>query len=218
MLSKSLRYAGWPKRAIDIALAACAVVALAPLMVIICAVVRTTMGAPVLFRQARIGRNGRTFVIYKFRTMAFPSGTHDADLSDAARLTRAGRLLRTTSLDELPELWNVLRGEMSLVGPRPLLVEYVPRYTPEQARRHEVTPGITGWAQVNGRNELAWKRKFELDVWYVDHVSLGLDLKVLWRTVAAVLSRRGTSAPGEATMPPFLGTLEQDSQESGGLK
>ena len=181
-----------------------AVLVTAPLWLVVLGLsalgVRLTMGAPVFFRQQRAGRNGAPFTILKLRTMREGKG------SDGDRLTSFGRFLRKTSLDEVPQLLNVLRGEMSLIGPRPLLLEYLPRYSAEQARRHEVRPGITGWAQVNGRNTLTWERKFEYDVWYVDHRSLGLDLKILLKTVVNVLLRRGISAEGEATMKPFLGS------------
>ena len=155
------------------------------------------MGRPVFFVQERPGLNGKPFRLIKFRTMREGTG------GDAERLTQLGKILRATSLDELPELWNVLRGEMSLVGPRPLLMRYLPRYTTEQARRHEVRPGITGWAQVNGRNALNWEQKFEYDVWYVDHQSFWLDMKILWLTVWQVVARRGINAEGEATMGEF---------------
>jgi lipopolysaccharide/colanic/teichoic acid biosynthesis glycosyltransferase len=159
-----------------------------------------------LFRQERAGLDGRPFQIVKFRTMTDARGPDGALLSDADRLTPFGRFLRSTSLDELPELWNVLRGDMSLVGPRPLLMRYEPLYTPRQRRRHDVRPGITGWAQVNGRNAMSWEARFELDVWYVEHRSLGLDLRILWRTVATVLRREGVSQAGHVTMEPFAGS------------
>lgn len=177
---------------------------LSPVLLVLAGMVRLS-GAPVLFRQQRPGRHGRPFVIYKFRTMRELRDTEGRLLPDAQRLTHLGRFLRATSLDELPELFNVLKGEMSLVGPRPLLMEYLERYTPEQARRHEVKPGITGWAQVHGRNAITWEEKFKLDVWYVDHHSLGLDLKILWLTLVKVLRREGISASGHATMPEFQG-------------
>jgi len=158
-----------------------------------------------LFRQTRIGLHGKPFTLYKFKTMRDPRPGEDPLATDALRLTRFGRFLRATSLDELPTLWNVVKGDMSLVGPRPLLPEYLPLYTPEQMRRHEVKPGITGWAQVNGRNAISWEEKFRLDVWYVDNRSFWLDLKILWLTVWQVLSRKGVSADGHATMPPFQG-------------
>ncbi len=167
--------------------------------------IRRKLGSPVLFRQVRPGQHGKPFNMVKFRTMTDERGPDGAWLPDALRLTPFGRFLRASSLDELPELWNVLKGEMSLVGPRPLLMEYLPLYTPEQARRHEVRPGITGWAQVNGRNAISWADKFALDVWYVDHRSLWLDVRILWLTVRKVLVRDGISAAGEATMPRFEG-------------
>ncbi len=160
-----------------------------------------------LFPQLRIGLNGAPFVLYKFKTMRDARPGEDPLATDAVRITRLGRFLRATSLDELPSLWNVLRGDMALVGPRPLLPEYLPLYTPEQARRHAVKPGITGWAQVNGRNAISWEEKFRLDVWYVDNRSLWLDLRILWMTVRQVLARRGVSADGHATMPAFTGSV-----------
>nr|WP_291327235.1 sugar transferase [Acidovorax sp. 28-64-14] len=166
---------------------------------------RRKLGSPAFFRQVRPGMHGQPFEMVKFRTMTDARGADGALLPDADRLTPFGRFLRASSLDELPELWNVLKGEMSLVGPRPLLMEYLPLYSPQQARRHEVRPGITGWAQVNGRNALGWDEKFKLDVWYVDHRSLWLDIKILWLTVKKVLVREGISAAGEATMPRFTG-------------
>ncbi len=162
-------------------------------------------GYSVLFRQPRIGLHGKSFMLYKLKTMRDPRPGEDPLATDAIRITRFGRLLRATSLDELPTLWNVLKGDMALVGPRPLLPEYLPLYTPEQMRRHEVKPGITGWAQVNGRNAISWEEKFRLDVWYVDNRSFWLDCKILWLTVWQVLTRRNVSAAGHATMPPFRG-------------
>lgn len=167
--------------------------------------VRRELGSPVFFCQMRPGLHGRPFRMIKFRTMTDARGSDGRLLPDADRLTAFGRFLRASSLDELPELWNVLKGDMSLVGPRPLLVEYLPLYSRVQARRHDVRPGITGWAQVNGRNALSWDRKLELDVWYVDKRSLWLDLRILWLTLRKVLAREGISAPGEATMPRFTG-------------
>ncbi len=189
------------KRAFDVCVAALGLVLLSPVLAAIALLVRCTLGSPIVFRQQRPGLGARPFTLYKFRTMrqAGPG------VSDADRMTRLGMRLRSTSLDELPELWNVLRGDMSLVGPRPLLMQYLPLYTPEQARRHEVRPGITGWAQVNGRNAISWKEKFRLDVWYVDHQSFWLDLRILARTVWRVLSREGISEPGQATMTFFEG-------------
>jgi lipopolysaccharide/colanic/teichoic acid biosynthesis glycosyltransferase len=167
--------------------------------------VRRELGSPVFFCQMRPGLHGRPFRMIKFRTMTDARASDGRLLPDADRLTAFGRFLRASSLDELPELWNVLKGDMSLVGPRPLLVEYLPLYSRVQARRHDVRPGITGWAQVNGRNALSWDRKLELDVWYVDNRSLWLDLRILWLTLRKVLARDGISAPGEATMPRFTG-------------
>jgi lipopolysaccharide/colanic/teichoic acid biosynthesis glycosyltransferase len=193
------------KRVIDVAVAGLVLATTAPLQGAIAIAVAHDLGRPVLFRQERPGRRGQPFTLVKFRTMREPvPGATD----DAARLTRLGRTLRATSLDELPTLWNVLRGDMSLVGPRPLLMEYLDRYTPEQARRHEVRPGVTGLAQVNGRNALDWADRFQLDVWYVDHRSLALDLQILTGTVATVLARRGISAQGQATAAEFRGTTK----------
>ncbi len=174
--------------------------------------VRRKLGSPVFFTQVRPGLHGRPFKMVKFRTMTDERDPDGHLLSDAVRLTPFGRWLRATSLDELPELWNVLKGNMSLVGPRPLLMEYLPLYTPEQTRRHEVSPGITGWAQVNGRNSISWEDKFELDVWYVEHRSLWLDIKILWLTVRKVVMRDGISAAGEATMPRFTGSKAHSQQ------
>jgi lipopolysaccharide/colanic/teichoic acid biosynthesis glycosyltransferase len=197
-----------PKRAIDVTVAGAGLVVLSPVLLAIAVAVRWSMGRPVLFRQVRPGRAGEPFALLKFRTMTDRCDADGRPLSDAERLTALGRLLRRTSLDELPELWNVVRGDMSLVGPRPLLVEYLPLYSPEQARRHEVRPGITGWAQVNGRNATTWDARFAHDVYYVDHRSLRLDLRILLRTVAQVLTGAGVSAPGEATMARFTGSPE----------
>jgi lipopolysaccharide/colanic/teichoic acid biosynthesis glycosyltransferase len=183
-----------------------------PLLVLVW-LVRSKLGSPVLFRQVRPGLNGKPFEMVKFRTMTDERGADGALLSDAQRLTPFGRFLRASSLDELPELWNVIKGDMSLVGPRPLLMEYLSLYTPEQARRHEVRPGITGWAQVNGRNAISWADKFALDVWYVEHLSLWLDVQILWRTVRKVLVRDGISAAGEATMTAFTGAESGNQRE-----
>lgn len=197
-------------RALDLVGASLGILATAPLMAGVALAVRARMGSPVLFRQKRPGLGGRIFTIYKFRTMLDANDAKGA--SDADRLTPLGRFLRKTSLDELPELFNVVRGDMSLVGPRPLMPAYLDRYSPEQARRHLVKPGITGWAVVNGRNAISWEEKFELDCWYVDNKSLWLDLRILVMTVATVLDSRGVSHPGDATMPPFMGThASQDS-------
>jgi len=199
----SKRVQAYLKRVFDVVVSATALVVLAPVMGLIALAVWRTMGRPVLFRQVRPGLHGKPFVMYKFRTMRDLRDAEGKLLPDEARLTPFGRWLRSTSLDELPELLNVLRGEMSLVGPRPLLMEYLDRYTPEQARRHEVKPGITGWAQIHGRNNLSWDERFKLDVWYVDNWSLWLDLKILWRTLWMVLRREGISAQGHATTPRF---------------
>jgi lipopolysaccharide/colanic/teichoic acid biosynthesis glycosyltransferase len=195
------------KRLGDVLASLVLLVVLSPLIFVTALAVRAKLGAPVLFRQQRPGVEGRVFTLYKFRTMTAADAGDDLEATgtDAARLTPLGRLLRASSLDELPELWNVLRGDMSMVGPRPWLVEYLPRYTREQARRHEVRPGITGWAQVHGRNELDWDERILMDVWYVDNRSLLLDLRILLMTFATVLSARGVSAPGHATMDPFVG-------------
>jgi sugar transferase EpsL len=193
------------KRSLDVGIAALGLVLLSPLLLIVAVTVRLLLGAPVFFRQERPGRAGEPFVLLKFRTMVEARDADGHPLPDERRLTPLGRFLRSTSLDELPGLWNVLRGEMSLVGPRPLLMEYLPLYSPEQARRHEVRPGLTGWAQVHGRNELPWPERLELDVWYVDHSTLGLDLLILWKTLGTVLRRRGVSEAGAATMSKFRG-------------
>jgi lipopolysaccharide/colanic/teichoic acid biosynthesis glycosyltransferase len=193
------------KRFFDLIVAAVALLSLSLPLLCLVVLVRRRLGSPVFFRQTRPGLRGTPFQMIKFRTM---TDARDADgrlLPDADRLTPFGRWLRATSLDELPELWNVLRGDMSLVGPRPLLMEYVPLYTREQARRHEVRPGITGWAQVNGRNALSWEDKFKLDVWYADHRNMWLDIYILGLTVRKVLMREGISASGDATMPVFKG-------------
>ncbi len=198
-------YRRFLKRPLDAALAALALLALSPLFLGIALGVRSALGRPILFRQRRPGLHGAPFEILKFRTMRDALDGRGTPLPDAERLTRLGRFLRATSLDELPELVNVLRGEMSLVGPRPLLMEYLPRYSPEQRRRHDVRPGITGWAQVHGRNTVRWDDRFRLDVWYVDHLGFALDLQILLRTIRLVLRREGISARGHATMPPFQG-------------
>lgn len=195
------------KRALDIAVAVVALVLTAPLQLVIGAMVRLKLGSPVLFRQERPGLHEKTFYLVKFRTMIEPDPARGL-VTDADRLTSFGRLLRSTSLDELPTLWNVVRGEMSLVGPRPLRTYYLPLYTPEQSRRHEVRPGITGLAQVMGRNTLPWEERFRLDVEYVDNRSLALDLQILTKTLWHVIARTGTSAPGHVTMPPFTGSTE----------
>jgi len=193
------------KRLFDILASATALVLLSPVIAIVAWQISRKMGSPVLFRQTRPGLNGRPFQMVKFRTMKDAVDAEGNPLPDSERLTPFGQFLRSSSLDELPELWNVLKGDMSLVGPRPLLMEYLPLYSPEQYRRHEVRPGVTGWAQVNGRNSLSWDEKFKLDVWYVDNRSLWLDIKILFLTVKKVLVRDGISAEGEATMAKFTG-------------
>jgi lipopolysaccharide/colanic/teichoic acid biosynthesis glycosyltransferase len=194
------------KRLFDFFLSLLMLILLSPVMLIIAMLVRVRLGKPVLFSQERPGRHGRLFRLYKFRTMRDLFDAEGKPLPDEERLTPFGHFLRASSLDELPELINVLKGEMSLVGPRPLLVAYLDRYTPEQARRHEVLPGITGWAQVNGRNALSWEDKFRLDVWYVDNQSLWLDLKILFLTLWKAIKREGINAPGSATAPEFMGS------------
>lgn len=206
--------AGRLKRAFDLVVALVALALLALPLLFVALLVALFLGRPVLFRQQRPGLGGKPFWLYKFRTMTDARDAHGRLLPDEQRLTRLGRFLRRTSIDELPELINVIKGEMSLVGPRPLLMSYLDRYTPRQARRHEVRPGITGWAQVNGRNAISWEEKFELDVWYVDHASLALDLKILAMTVWKTLRREGISAAGHATMPEFLGSKQSvDAQD-----
>lgn len=194
------------KRGIDVIISFLGLIVLSPIIVLVAVAIRLSMGSPVLFRQSRPGLNGRSFSILKFRTMTnAPSGTEGTS-DDSVRLTRLGKLLRSTSLDELPELLNILRGDMSLVGPRPLLEEYLPLYSPEQARRHLVRPGLTGWAQVNGRNALSWEDKFELDCWYVDNWSPLLDLRILLKTITVTLGRSGIGHGPADTMPRFTGT------------
>ena len=197
------------KRAFDILISLAALLLLWPVLLVLAVLVRVKLGPPALFRQQRPGLHGQPFTMLKFRTMTDARDAEGNLLPDGERLSSFGRSLRSTSLDELPELINVLAGDMSLVGPRPLLMRYLDRYTPEQMRRHEVRPGITGWAQVNGRNAITWDQKFALDIWYVDHHSLRLDLRILWLTVRNVLRREGISQAGEATMEEFLGTTER---------
>ncbi len=194
------------KRMFDITVAGSALIVAAPVLAGVAVLVHQKLGAPVIFRQRRPGRDGRPFEMLKFRSMRDAVGPDGVALPDHERLTPFGAWLRASSLDELPELWNVLRGDMSLVGPRPLLMQYLPLYSARQARRHDVRPGITGWAQVHGRNSIDWASKFELDVWYVENQSLWLDTRILWKTVRAVLLREGISAAGEATMQPFVGS------------
>jgi len=193
------------KRIFDFSISFILLILSFPLLAIIAFKIRQNLGKPVLFKQLRPGLAGRPFQMFKFRTMKESCDSNGKLLPDEARLTNFGRFLRSTSLDELPELWNVLKGEMSLVGPRPLLMDYLPLYSPEQARRHEVKPGITGWAQVNGRNTLSWEEKFNLDVWYVDNQSFLIDCKILWQTFLKVLKREGINTTSDAMMPAFKG-------------
>jgi len=199
------------KRLFDITISLAALVLLSPMLAALAVLVRIKLGSPVLFRQERPGLRGTPFTLVKFRTMTDARDERGEPLSDSVRLTRFGKFLRSTSLDELPELLNVLKGEMSLVGPRPLLMEYLDRYTPRQARRHDVRPGITGWAQINGRNAIGWEERFEFDVWYVDNATLWLDVKILARTFLSVFSRQGVSAEGHVTMPKFMGSAKSHS-------
>lgn len=200
----------WWKRAFDVALTLPALAVLSPVYAFVAMAVRANVGSPVIFRQQRPGKDGRPFTLFKFRTMRDARDANGALLPDARRLTRLGAFLRATSLDELPELINVLRGEMSLVGPRPLLMEYLPLYSAEQRRRHDVRPGVTGWAQVNGRNALTWREKFALDVEYVDRASFALDLRILMLTVVSVVRSEGISHSGHVTMQPFRGGNGRD--------
>ena len=203
------------KRVLDLTVSIVGLILFAPIFAAIALLVWITMGSPVLFRQLRPGLHGEPFIIFKFRTMKEIRNEQGELFPDEMRITAIGRFLRKTSLDELPEVFNVIKGEMSLVGPRPLRMEYLDRYTSEQARRHEVKPGITGWAQVNGRNAISWEEKFIYDVWYVDNWSLFLDIKILWLTVIKVLKREGISADGHATMPAFLGSDNKNDQAAG---
>ena len=202
------------KRLFDLVISLLMLILLSPVMLVIAILVRARLGKPVLFSQERPGRHGRLFRLYKFRTMRDLFDAEGKPLPDEERLTPFGRFLRASSLDELPELFNVIKGEMSLVGPRPLLVAYLDRYTAKQARRHEVLPGITGWAQVNGRNALSWEDKFRLDVWYVEHQSCWLDLKILFLTLWKAIKREGISAPGSATAPEFMGSDTDTSPQN----
>jgi sugar transferase EpsL len=204
-------YPKYGKRLFDLALALPAMVVLSPLLACIALLVRVKLGSPVLFRQVRPGLGGRPFVIYKFRTMTDVRGADGELLPDEERLTRFGHFLRAASLDELPELVNVVKGDMSIVGPRPLLMQYLDRYTPEQARRHEVKPGLTGWAQIHGRNDISWEEKFRMDVWYVDHYSFGLDMKIVLATIRKVLKREGISQQGVATAKEFRPKNEESA-------
>ncbi len=201
-------YKFYGKRILDIALVLPGLVIISPILSILALAVRMKLGSPVIFSQKRPGLYGHPFTLYKFRTMTDDRDEHGNLLPDGKRLTKFGKFLRASSLDELPELWNVLKGDMSLVGPRPLLMEYLDRYTSEQARRHEVKPGLTGWAQVNGRNALTWEDRFRLDVWYVDNVSFWLDLKIIFMTISHIFKREGINHPGHATMEKFKGTKQ----------
>jgi lipopolysaccharide/colanic/teichoic acid biosynthesis glycosyltransferase len=198
-------YRQYGKRIFDLMAAGCAMIVAFPLMLFLWLGVILCLGRPALFYQLRPGRNGHPFLLFKFRTMREARDDHGHPLPDEERLTKFGRFLRSTSLDELPELFNVLKGDMSLVGPRPLLMRYLARYTPQQARRHDVKPGLTGWAQVNGRNAATWDQKFALDVWYVDQLSLWLDVKIMFLTLWQIILRKGINQPGHATMPEFMG-------------
>lgn len=202
-------YEKFIKRGLDLLISGCALLVLWPVLLVLVVLVRSKLGGPAIFCQERPGKNGRVFRLYKLRTMTDERDEDGRLLPDEQRLTPFGRTLRSLSLDELPELWNIFRGDMSLVGPRPLLVKYLPLYNAQQARRHEVMPGLTGWAQVNGRNLVTWEDKFTMDVWYVDHISFALDLKILWLTVKAVLRREGISAESSATMEEFQGSEER---------
>lgn len=193
------------KRLFDIIVSSIALTVLMPVIVIVAVMVRVRLGSPIFFKQMRPGLHGQQFEMVKFRTMLSAVDLNGHPLPDADRLTSFGAFLRSTSLDELPELWNVLRGDMSLVGPRPLLVEYLPLYSAEQARRHEVRPGVTGWAQVNGRNAISWEQKFALDIWYVDNQSLWLDIRILFLTILRIIRRNDVTAPGSATADKFTG-------------
>ena len=194
------------KRVFDLVITFIGLLLLVPVKILVAALVRLKLGSAIFFKQARPGLNGEIFNMYKFRTMTNECDKNGVLLSDKDRLTKFGKFLRSTSLDELPGLWSVLKGDMSLVGPRPLLVEYLPLYSEKQSRRHEVRPGITGWAQVNGRNAISWDEKFDLDVWYVDNQSIWLDIKILWLTVKKVIMRDGISAQDDVTMPVFKGS------------
>jgi lipopolysaccharide/colanic/teichoic acid biosynthesis glycosyltransferase len=196
------------KRLFDLAISFLALLLALPLLVLLTLQVRINLGSPIFFKQSRPGLHSKIFSIYKFRSMADVRGEDGSLLSDTERLSDFGRFLRSTSLDELPELWNVIKGDMSLVGPRPLLKEYMSLYSLEQLRRHEVRPGVSGWAQVNGRNAITWEEKFKYDVWYVENQSFWLDMKIIWMTIKKVFAREGISADGEATMPKFTGNKE----------
>lgn len=209
MISRTIAYRRFGKRVLDLALTVPILIGLLPVLAGVALLVRLKLGSPVLFRQRRAGLRGQSFTIVKFRTMVDACDAHGRSLPDAARLTRFGSLLRSTSLDELPELWNVLKGDMSLVGPRPLIEEYLDRYTPTQRRRLTIRPGITGWAQINGRNALTWEHKFKLDIWYIDHQSLWLDLKIIVLTLVKSFRCEGISSNSHVTMPEFWGREDE---------
>jgi len=203
-------YGNTGKRILDVVLSAAGLLVTLPLILVVALLVRASLGSPILFAQQRPGLRGRPFLLYKFRSMSEARAPGGQVLTDEARLTAFGAWLRKLSLDELPQLWNVLKGEMSLVGPRPLLMEYLPLYNPRQAQRHDVRPGITGWAQVNGRNALSWDEKFELDVWYVEHLSLKVDMNILGLTLLRIVRPSGISEPGAATMSKFTGNARRE--------
>ncbi len=203
--SKNKFYLSVVQRIFDVALTVPALIVFSPILAVAALLVRIRLGRPVLFKQIRPGLHGKPFAIFKFRTMTDVRGSDGGLLPDGDRLTLFGRFLRVTSLDELPELFNVLKGDMRLVGPRPLLMQYLNRYTPEQARRHEVKPGITGWAQINGRNAITWEEKFRLDVWYVDNRAIWLDVKIIFITIRKIIRREGINQPGQATAEEFMG-------------
>lgn len=204
-------YANGVKRIIDFLLALIALVLLSPVLLVLIILVRTKLGSPVFFKQERPGKDGKIFCLYKFRSMTDERDENGDLLPDDRRLTKFGKMLRATSLDEIPELWNILKGEMSLVGPRPLLVSYLPLYNERQKHRHDVRPGLTGWAQVNGRNTITWEEKFEYDVYYVEHLSFLMDLKVLFKTVEVVLKHNDINSATSVTMEPFTGTVEKQA-------
>ncbi|MBI9049454.1 MAG: sugar transferase [Anaerolineaceae bacterium] len=203
----------WSKRLFDLLLTIPLLIILSPILLILIIIVAIFMGRPIFFRQQRPGFQGKIFTLYKFRSMRNAIDADGNPLPDVQRLSWLGKFLRASSLDELPELFNVLMGQMSLVGPRPLLIEYLPLYSPEQARRHDVLPGMTGWAQINGRNAISWEKKFELDVWYVDHWSIGLDIKILWLTFFKVIRREGITQSGQATTEYFTGSASDANSE-----
>jgi sugar transferase EpsL len=203
------------KRLFDIFVSAVMLLILSPVILVVAILVRMKLGSPILFTQIRPGKSAKLFKVYKFRTMTNQKDAKGELLPDALRLTRFGQFLRSSSLDELPQLFNVFKGDISLVGPRPLLVEYLPLYSSEQARRHEVRPGITGWAQINGRNAISWEEKFKLDIWYVDHQSFFLDMKILWKTLLKVLKKEGIASDSHVTMPKFMGSEFQNKGYGG---